>query len=371
MCVIAIAETKRPTPEQVAAMYEANNDGCGFAYRYQDEKDKTRVRWEKGLMTLEQAQKFCAELPLPFVAHFRIQTVGGKKAQLCHPFPILKDVPLDLKGSTDGFVLFHNGHWGTWRNSCLEAVWKTGFKLPSGKWSDSRAMAWSAAHFGTAILEFIDEKSVAFSPEKVDLTGKDWDEEDGVWYSNKNWKRCLKTKVGVDSNVHGSFRSDAGNVGLDRHVGGNGWRPTSASEAASRICKYGPCVKNREGSSEFCKGHQGEAKTKGGNLSGAVATENNHDDLAVRLLADSGFKGGGPVGDGPFEKLLTMRKEKEISGKQYKRTRKKMDKMIFKRERKLEKIAKKQKSLVQRATPQEHVSKLSLSKSSSPSLSVH
>lgn len=370
MCVIFIAESKRPTPEQVAAMYEANGDGCGFAYRINDglDKDKNpinpRVRWEKGLMTLAEAQKMAAELPLPYVGHCRIQTVGGKKAALCHPFPILKNVPLDLKGTTNGFVLFHNGHWGSWRTSVLEAVWKTGAQIPSGKWSDSRAMAWSAAHFGTAILEFIDEKSVAYSADKVDLTGKDWDEEDGVWYSNKNWKRCLPNKtggvVGIN-NSHGSFRSGDGRMG---HVAD--WRPTSATEQANRICKFGSCVKDRVQGKEFCKVHQEDQEKK--DKDRITNTAHKNDDLAVRLLADSGFKGGGPVGDGPFDRLGKMWQEKEISKKQYKKARKKMEKMISKRAHKQDKARKKSKRPL---LPHLTSSKLSPCKNSSESLSVH
>jgi len=103
------------------------------------------------LIDLKEAQELIAKAPLPFVCHFRIQTVGGKKAGLCHPFPVHDDVTLALKGETEGFVLFHNGHWGQWRSSVMEAVFKGQLKLPKGKWSDSRAMAWSAAQF---VLQF-------------------------------------------------------------------------------------------------------------------------------------------------------------------------------------------------------------------------
>lgn len=355
MCVIAIAEKTRPTPEQVAAMFEQNSDGCGFAWR-EKKGDETRVRWEKGLMTLEEAQKQCAELPLPFVAHFRIQTVGGKRAALCHPFPILKEVPLDLKGSTNGFVLFHNGHWNSWRNSVLEAVWKTGYKIPSGKWSDSRAMAWSAAHFGVAILEFIDEKSAVISPEKLELTGKDWIdyEEKGLWVSNTNWTHRLK-KVGVD-NVHNRFRS--GNVGLEN---AEGWKPTESRGNLKRFCKKSDCTKDRLEGKELCQRHQDEKDL-------ITNKSKNNDDIALRLLTDPAYKGGGPAGKDPFDVLGKMWENKEISKKQYKKIRRKMEGMISKQAKRKIKMAKKQKHL---GSPREQVAKLLPMMNSNEPLRVH
>lgn len=349
MCVIAIAEKTRPTPEQVAAMFEQNSDGCGFAWR-EKKGNETRVKWEKGLFNLETAQKLCAELPLPFIAHFRIQTVGGKRAALCHPFPVLKEVPLDLKGSTNGFVLFHNGHWNSWRNSVLEAVWKTGFKIPSGKWSDSRAMAWSAAHFGVAILEFIDEKSVVISPDKIELTGKDWNDldEKGIWFSNTNWVHRLK-KVGVD-NLHNRFPDGASErtVGL----GGpniEGWKPTSVSSHLNKYCKHGPCVQSRLEGMDYCKKHQDERDLQ---YNKKVKTG---DDLAIQLLADPANKGGGPAGDSPFDQLANLWQKGDISKKQYKKVRKKMERLLHKRNLKQVKSNKRQKRL---GTPHKQVSAL-------------
>lgn len=184
MCVIFIANEVRPTPEMVYKGWAANPDGGGIAWREGD-----YVRWKKGVMELEPFAKLIEETPLPFIAHFRIPSQGGKKESLCHPFPIDKKVPLNLEGRTKGNVLFHNGHWNAWRATGMDAALKSGVSIPIGKWSDSRAMAFVASIYGPGILEFIDEKAVVFGPDVCEVfSGASWKEENGVWCSNDYWK---------------------------------------------------------------------------------------------------------------------------------------------------------------------------------------
>lgn len=182
MCVIFVASKERPTPEMVEQAYDYNDAGAGIAWR-----EGGLVKWEKGL-ELARVKELVAAAPLPFVVHFRIPTVGGKREELCHPFPVDKDVPLTLKGAIKGFVLFHNGHWKDWKETVLRSIVSKGATLPGGKWSDSRAMAWMAAQFGVSVLEMIDEKSVAFGPKQCEIAGTGWTMSGGVWCSNELWK---------------------------------------------------------------------------------------------------------------------------------------------------------------------------------------
>lgn len=184
MCVIALAAKERLTPEQIAKMFASNPHGVGVAWR----ADKT-VKWKKG-MELDEAVQFIADLPLPYVAHFRVPSCGGPSKLLNHPFPVQKDVPLELEGSTKGFVMFHNGHWGQWKTTMLDASVRGNGQIPIGKWSDSRAMAWMAAHYGIGILEFIDEKAIVFSPTELELfQAGTWSKiGEGIWVSNKGWE---------------------------------------------------------------------------------------------------------------------------------------------------------------------------------------
>src|SRR3990167_4580457 len=128
-------------------MFSANDHGGGVAWR-----EGGLVHWKKGLDEAEM-QEFVAALPLPFVAHFRIASCGAKSKELCHPFPVSKDASLALEGTTKGYVLFHNGHWAEWKPFTKETALKMGRPLPTGQWSDTRAMAWAAHNYGLGIWE--------------------------------------------------------------------------------------------------------------------------------------------------------------------------------------------------------------------------
>ncbi len=148
MCVIAIAQTKRPSEEMIRKMWRHNDDGFGIAYRAPltqgKNKGKLGVFWQKGVEKLENAIKLCNEVPLPYVAHFRIASQGGIDPNLTHPFPVDTDVSLALKGQTLGSVLFHNGDWTGWRHQILIP----GRPLPKGdKMSDTRAMFALYGHY--------------------------------------------------------------------------------------------------------------------------------------------------------------------------------------------------------------------------------
>ncbi len=174
--------------------YDANPDGGGVAWR-----DNGFVKWKKALK-LSEMQDLIASLPLPLVAHFRIPSCGGKYDALCHPFPIEKRVSLDLEGQTKGYVLFHNGHWGKWKETAMETAAKRG-NLPIGRWSDSRVMAWIASIYGLGILELIDEKAVVFGPNDYEIfPGTGFSVVNGVWVSNTHWQfRRTRTTAGEGS----------------------------------------------------------------------------------------------------------------------------------------------------------------------------
>lgn len=187
MCVIAICSTSRPTETHVEKMFGSNPEGAGVAWREAID-GVPHVRWKKGL-DLEQAQKLIAEVPIPFIAHFRIASVGGPSRQLCHPFPVREGAELLMEGQSTTPVLFHNGTWGAWKHQMFESTIKGNKKVPIGKWSDSRAMAWLAHHHGLGILEFLDEKIAIIGPHERDIQafGLGWTVEDNIYVSNRGW----------------------------------------------------------------------------------------------------------------------------------------------------------------------------------------
>lgn len=195
MCVIAIVTdpNRRPSVEELCAMHDANNQGAGLAWR-----DKGLVKWEKGL-GLQQVLEKIHHLPTPYVVHFRIASVGDALKRLTHPFPVTAQAQLDLAGQGKHQVLFHNGTWSEWRKFSLSMVAQTGgkVKIPLDKWSDSRAMAFLAHHFGLGILELIDEKIVCLGPgeDDLDIFGSGWSNFNGYIVSNKYFEHRLMVKV--------------------------------------------------------------------------------------------------------------------------------------------------------------------------------
>lgn len=194
MCVIACVtdSDKRPNEIQVRAMWSANPYGGGVGWQ-----ENGRVKWDKGC-TLEEMIKFAADLPVPHILHFRIPSVGGDRIDLCHPFPITKQVSLDLQGESDKIsVLFHNGTWSDWK--IKSNVWLAAasgkIKAIPGPWSDSRAMAFWAAVFGEEILDggrdspwSIHEKIAVLGPTgEIRVYGEGWTEVDGFVVSNEGW----------------------------------------------------------------------------------------------------------------------------------------------------------------------------------------
>lgn len=184
MCVIMIADTKPVPEESILKGFAANDAGAGVAYR-----EGGFVHWVKGIQDPKQVVEIVKGLALPYVVHFRIPTEGGRRLGLTHPFPVDRKTDLALRGKTKGFVLFHNGHWSDWRRDVKEACIHSNTPMPSGKWSDTRAMAFVASIYGLGILETINEKAVAFGVDQVEVVpGGGFTQREGVWYSNMFWE---------------------------------------------------------------------------------------------------------------------------------------------------------------------------------------
>ena len=181
MCVIMVCNDTRPTEEMIERAYRANDDGAGGAFR----GDDGLVHWNKGL-DLEQIKAFFAEKPLPLVGHFRRESCGGKLASLTHPFPIDVKASNFINGHTGGEGLFHNGHWGKWKETLFEVCVRFGKKIPDGKFSDTRAMAFIGGIVGKNFFDLIDEKVVIFGPKTLEMTnsGSGWTTINGVLCSN-------------------------------------------------------------------------------------------------------------------------------------------------------------------------------------------
>jgi len=182
MCVIILAEKKLPSLENLKKCEKENPDGLGFSWF-----KKGKVFWEKGLFKIEEKWEKIQNITLPIVFHFRIGTVGGKTAPLCHPFPISENADLSLNGETPFGVLYHNGHWEDWKETCLRSLTAQGLQFPDGNWSDSRAIAWLCYYHSENILSLLEgQKFIFFSPQKIKIFGN-FSPFEGCLYSNLNW----------------------------------------------------------------------------------------------------------------------------------------------------------------------------------------
>ena len=184
MCVIISIPNKAnvPTKEVLEQCETRNKDGGGIAWI-----KNNQVHWHKGV-NLEAMLACLPEIPneSPIVMHFRIATAGGVSPELCHPFPVTEDAPVALAGH-GASVLFHNGVWYRWEERMLDSVISGNRQMPPGGWSDSRAMAYLAAHHGQDILSLINEKVVVLDSDGPGYYGRGWEKRGEVWFSNTHW----------------------------------------------------------------------------------------------------------------------------------------------------------------------------------------
>ena len=225
MCVIFVIEDTRPSTQMVYQAWTRNDHGGGVAWR-----EEGKVRWKKGLSLVEM-QEACQSLPMPFIAHFRIASQGGIRPELCHPFEVSRQATSTIEGSTEGKMLFHNGNWDKWQDWALSTAYRTAEPIPTGKWSDSRAIAWLGSIYGPGLFEFLPEKLAILGPQSLDVFGKDWKDIEGVLCSN-------------DFFLPSQPKHTRGNFG---YYGGGQWHA---------VCQDKNCAEDADPGSAFCKDHR-------------------------------------------------------------------------------------------------------------------
>ncbi len=180
MCVIITSPGRdlRPTRRQLQLCEKANAHGSGIAFL-----EGKRVRYEKNL-TVQQIHQQLASVEGPAIVHFRIASVGGVNAHLCHPFPITHNAELHQHGRARS-VLFHNGTWSEWSR------FRDHFSLRFPKRepvSDTRVAATMVARFGFEWLQRFDYcRWTTLNAEGVQRIGN-WHDIDGCHYSNTHWQ---------------------------------------------------------------------------------------------------------------------------------------------------------------------------------------
>lgn len=189
MCVALYIpeDVARPSPEDFLKMERANPHGAGVGWY---DAEAGVCRWAKGL-TAQQVSDLLATIPgVAALVHFRWASAGGQDKGLTHPFPIGYPPRDDDEGQPDWQwdmaltgtareIMIHNGHWGAWE------TWKPK-RLPKGPWSDTRLAAY-LADVEPQVLAQLGGKVATMNAHRVELRGS-WEQEGGVYYSNKSWK---------------------------------------------------------------------------------------------------------------------------------------------------------------------------------------
>lgn len=196
MCVIAVVDDNdaRPTREQVQRMWNRNDHGGGVAWQQDG-----LVRWQKGIDSCERMEDYALTLPVPFVLHFRIASVGPKVPLLTHPFILDPEGGNELAGATLNSALFHNGTWNGWASELWKFATCSGLKIPKRPWSDSRAIAYIIAHLGEHAIDFVGETIAVIGVEgEVDMYGSRWSLVDGFYVSNTGWNFPINNHLQVN-----------------------------------------------------------------------------------------------------------------------------------------------------------------------------
>lgn len=257
MCVIAVADKRRPSDEELEKMAKANGDGGAIAYRAKSKPSLDKpdiVKWEKGL-TVEQVKALAKEVPLPFVVHFRIASIGPRIPELTHPFPVEREMRRSLAGSINGFVLFHNGTWGSYREKGIDAATRNKVKVPEGPWSDTRVMAWMTHLHGPGILELIDEKVILFGINKIEIFHiEGWFRVNDLLVSNRIWEREFVRHTKTDD---------------DDDYNNYEWM----HQPIPRVCRAGNCKETAIGTTWYCADHQAPCRQNSCNKPRALGTE--------------------------------------------------------------------------------------------------
>ena len=194
MCVIMIAEKRKPTKEEIRLADISNPHGIGISW-----VEDGYVHWKKGL-SVKQASKVVDDIPsLPFVLHARLSSVGkSDDKSLNHPFVADQKATNTLSGKTKKPVVFHNGHWSSYNVALMGKP-----NQPKGSMSDTRAIAWLGFLDNGKTFELVDEKLAILEKNSVVTIYGDLSDHNGLMCSNSHWKS--ENKIGYQYNSYDHY----------------------------------------------------------------------------------------------------------------------------------------------------------------------
>lgn len=189
MCIIAYAPKGVQIKEQtIEVMFDYNPDGAGIMWKPLN-GDKVQIR--KGFMTLSELMKAYEQIPVECekAIHCRIATSGKISPATCHPFPVRNKIKAMKKAvdETD-MALMHNGvisfctpKEGLKAKHSDTMEFAQQYLMPLRNQLDNPALK-------KLLGQTTNSRLLIFRRNKPTVMIGDWEQEEGVYYSNDTYK---------------------------------------------------------------------------------------------------------------------------------------------------------------------------------------
>ena len=192
MCIIAyIPQGKQIQEKTIRFMFKGNPDGAGIMWK---PKDGAPIEIRKGFMKVEELIEAYYNIPQECdkAIHCRIATSGKVSTACCHPFPVrAKTNAMREAVDSASVALMHNGI----------ITYTTPAKGMASDYSDTMLFAsrilyplqkqLNEWHIQTLIENSTTSRLLIFRQDGEPLVLGDWKFEDGIYYSNGNYKASV------------------------------------------------------------------------------------------------------------------------------------------------------------------------------------
>ena len=210
MCIIAYAPSGVAIKEEtIRIMFKGNPDGAGLMWK---PTDNSLVEIRKGFFKVEELIKAYNKIPVDCekAIHCRIATAGKISVGCCHPFPVRAKTEAMTKAKDKAdVVLMHNGvisycnpKQGMKASYSDSMLFAKDILYPLSKQLDRKPIQ-------TLIEESTDSRLLIMRQYGETLMFGNWKFEDGVYYSNSNYKpwqeRFSFTKRGCYGYDYGDY----------------------------------------------------------------------------------------------------------------------------------------------------------------------
>lgn len=235
MCIIAyIPQGKQIQEKTIRFMFKGNPDGAGIMWK---PKDGAPIEIRKGFMKVEELIEAYYNIPQECdkAIHCRIATSGKVSTACCHPFPVrAKTNAMREAVDSASVALMHNGI----------ITYTTPAKGMASDYSDTMLFAsrilyplqkqLNEWHIQTLIENSTTSRLLIFRQDGEPLVLGDWKFEDGIYYSNDNYKAKA---YGSYSGYGGCYGYGGWNYGYDSYGKKGATKDTLKTQSTTKASK--------------------------------------------------------------------------------------------------------------------------------------